>query len=779
MEETISVETPAAVTLQNQSPFRKWAGLGVLSLGLAIVIIDTTLLNVSLSYIIKDLHTDIKSLQWVITAYALVLAGLTITGGRLGDLFGRRKMFMLGAIIFAVGSYMASASNSVPILLLGESLIEGIGAALMMPATASLVVANFKGKERATAFGVWGAVAGASSAIGPLLGGYLATHYSWRWGFRINVFVAAVVILGSILLIKESKDERKPTLDWGGVILTTLGLFSLTYGIIESSTYGWWKAKELFTISNYQISLWGLSITPFAIALGIILLAAFIWWEKRVEALGKTPLVSTKLFKNRQFTSGTLTVAILTLGMTGTFFALPIYLQAVKNLDAFHTGLVFLPLSASLLVVAPLAAILSRKISPKYLIQFGLIVAVLGALVIRWGITIDGSTARLIPGLILFGMGMGFVMSPISGLTLSAVPVEEAGEASGVNNTMRQVGTSLGAAIVGAAIITLIGSYVANGINNSQVIPDPAKQQISQKFSSQSSNIEFGGSQDSLKDIPVPIAQEIQNIAKQATTKAAQDGYVYAAMFVLLAFAVSLFLPKVDVHDEQQHLTHAETGPDPKYRTRMATASIIALAAIIGGILFLRYNSKKTVTTGAVPSITDIRNSFLPPQNNQASTSTPSSGSGQSNQEPRGGTPDIGTAAHTTRPTAALPAQPIVPAIQTYTNSQLGFAVELESNWQAQQVGQDQVVLVSSSGKQTSIQTYQNTGIDLQTIKNQLEGSETVNQVNWSSFGGATALEFTTTDGQRGFAFIHNNKIYYIMTYGSSFGDPIKTFRFI
>lgn len=296
---TSAITAPAAEepALQHQSPFRKWAGLGVITLGLAIVIIDNTLLNVSLSYIIKDLHTDLQSLQWVITAYALVLAAFTITGGRFGDLFGRRKMFMLGAVIFAIGSFMASISHSLPILLLGESIIEGFGAALMAPATASLVVANFSGKDRATAFGIWGAVAGASSAVGPLLGGYLTTHYTWRWGFRINIFVAALVIIGSLLLLKESKDDRKPSIDWWGVVLSALGLLGVTFGIVESSTLGWWKALQPFSIFHHNITLGNFSIVPLTMLIGAIILGLFFWWENYVEKQGRTPLVSMNLLK--------------------------------------------------------------------------------------------------------------------------------------------------------------------------------------------------------------------------------------------------------------------------------------------------------------------------------------------------------------------------------------------------------------------------------------------------------------------------------------------------
>src|SRR3954467_14546082 len=204
---------PGGSSRPEPSGLRKWGTLLVLSLALAIIIIDTTLLNVSLETLIRELHTTLQSLQWVISAYSLTLAALTVTGGRLGDLFGRRRMFRLGAFLFAVGSFLASISHSIPMLILGESIIEGIGAAMMMPATASLLVAKYRGHDRALAFGVWGGIAAAAAVVGPILGGYLTTHYSWRWGFRINVFVVALLLLGSVI-IGEEPPRRQRKIDY-------------------------------------------------------------------------------------------------------------------------------------------------------------------------------------------------------------------------------------------------------------------------------------------------------------------------------------------------------------------------------------------------------------------------------------------------------------------------------------------------------------------------------------------------------------------------------------
>jgi EmrB/QacA subfamily drug resistance transporter len=528
---------------QHSSFLKKWGSLFVLGLALAIIIIDTTLLNVSLGTIIKELSTDIQSLQWVITAYSLTLAALTITGGRLGDLFGRKKMFMLGAIIFAVGSFMASVSNSVGMLLIGESLVEGVGAALMMPATSSLLVANFQGKDRGIAFGVWGGIAGAASAIGPILGGYLTKYYSWRWGFRINVFVVLLLLIGS-LLVKESRDtEEKSQIDFIGVILSALGLLGVIYGFIQSSAYGWLFAKDSPVVFGYLIALGGVSLVPVSIFCGLVFLVLFFVWEKRVEDAGKTPLVSLSLFKNRAFTSGVLTTAMVSLGQVGLIFTLPVFFQSVLKLDALNTGLALLPLSLSLLIMAPLSGILSNRIPPKFIILTGLFFGVIASFVLRSVISVDATTASFIPGLIIYGAGMGMVMAQISNMTLSAVSVQQAGEASGVNNTMRQVGSSFGSAILGAVLLASLTSNLTTGLKASEVIPTQAKPLIVSAVSRNSSSVEFGGGTSDAGQLPQPITDEIGKIGKEATVAAVKQTFYYSAGFAFLGFLAAFSLP--------------------------------------------------------------------------------------------------------------------------------------------------------------------------------------------------------------------------------------------
>lgn len=525
---------------------RKIAIVFALSLALCIIVLDTTLLNVLLATIIREFHTDIQSIQWVITAYSLTLAALTITGGRIGDLFGRKKMFVLGAIIFAIGSFITSISTNIPTMIIGESIIEGIGAALMMPATASLLTSNFVGHERAVAFGVWGGVAGAASALGPILGGFLATYYSWRWGFRINVFIALLLCLGSFIIPDSRDKEEKPQLDILGVILCGLGLLIFVFGIIESSTYGWWTASMPFTLGNTAYDFpFNLSIVPYSILVGALLLIAFIFWESVREQRKKTPLVSLKLFKNRQYTSGVLTMAVLALSMSGITFSIPVFFQSVRNYDALQTGTALLPLSLVLLVTAPVGANLAKKVSPKLIIQIGLFVILCASLLLRFLLNIDSTTWSLAPGLCLFGFGMGLVFSQVTNITLSAVSVQQAGEASGVNNTMRNIGQSLGTAIIGAVLLSALSTNLSNGIAQSSKIPNTIKPQITQAVSNQSSNVEFAGGAKFTNKLPSQISDEIVKISHEATVDAGRSALTVGLFFAILGFLTSFIVPNI------------------------------------------------------------------------------------------------------------------------------------------------------------------------------------------------------------------------------------------
>ncbi|HKO57783.1 MAG TPA: MFS transporter [Thermoanaerobaculia bacterium] len=503
---------------------KKWGPLFVLSLALAIIIIDTTLLNVSLSTLIRELHTNLQSLQWVISAYSLTLAAFTVTGGRMGDLFGRKRMFCLGAILFAVGSFIASISNNIPTLLLGESIIEGIGAALMMPATASLLVARYRGHDRALAFGIWGGIAAAASAVGPILGGFLTTHFSWRWGFRINVFVVAALLLGS-LIIDDTQPRQPKRIDVVGVFLSALGLFLIVFGIIESPTYGWWGPRP---------------VVPVAIGAGLVIVVLFALWERRLEQRGGTPIVSMRLFRNTAFLAGSSITACLMLAQNGVIFSLPVFLQSVLMLDAFHTGIALLPMSVGLLIFSPLGGVLTKHITHKRLVQIGLVISIVALVVLHFSLREGIGIASLVPGLALYGIGLGFVLSQVNNLTLSAVAVSEAGEASGVSNTFRQIGASLGAALIGAVLLNTIVGRLSSSLGT---LPPPEQAEVRRVLHDQPTSIAFGTPEIFRKP-------ELARVRAEATTEGNRTALLYGAAFAVLALFVSTKLPARAAHHE-------------------------------------------------------------------------------------------------------------------------------------------------------------------------------------------------------------------------------------
>ena len=368
------------------------------------------------------------------------------------------------------------------------------------------------------------------------------------------------MLIGSILINKDEPSKEKPTLDWIGVFLSATGLLSIVFGVIEASTYGWWKATQAFNIFGQTLDLWGYSVTPFAIALGAIIISLFIAWELHLEKARKKPLVSMKLFKNRQFSSGMLTTTTMSLGQAGIIFSIPVFLQSVRGLDAFNTGLALLPLSISLLICAPLSAFISKIIPPKRLVQLGLLLDIAAMIIIQQSFSVNADAWTFAPGLALYGMGMGFIMAQVSNLALSAVPVSEAGEASGVNSTLRQMGSSFGSAIIGAAMLTALAGNITIGIQNNQHIPNLLKPYLEQTVSSQTSNVEFSGGAQIKMKLPTSIQADIHNVSEQAIANANKNSVSYGIFFAILGFFASFMLPNVRLSPKSAK--KVEVSPD-------------------------------------------------------------------------------------------------------------------------------------------------------------------------------------------------------------------------
>ncbi len=530
--------------MAEKTGIRKWLPLAVLALTLFIIVLDSTIINVSIKSIIGDLHTNLKAVQWVITGYSLVLAAFTITGGRLGDIFGRKRMFMIGAVIFGIGSLLASRSHSAPMLLLNVAVVEGLGAAIMLPSTASLLLSEYRGKDRAIAFGVYGAIAGAAATIGPVVGGYLTTNYSWRWNYLINPIIVLVLLAGSFVL-SEAHEGQRHVPDILSIVLSALGLAGVVYGIIESSTYGWIKAKLPYEILSRHYPLHNISITVYAIILGLVFLGLFAARQRSLEAHGKLPLVSTALFKNREFMAGTITLMVSVVAQFGLVFAIPVFFQGLLGKDAFHSGIAILPFSLAILVAAPLSGVLAGKanVPSRYLIQVGLCFAIVGAFLLHQELSVTSTVGTFIPGLAVFGAGFGLAFSQLANITLSAVSVEQAGEASGTNNTFRQVGASLGQALIGALLISTLVTQLNKDVAGSTVIPVPVKAEATAAAASTAESL---GTNDgpSLKQVPVPIVNEIVRIKNDAIVHGARAAMLATTGAAMLALISSTRLPK-------------------------------------------------------------------------------------------------------------------------------------------------------------------------------------------------------------------------------------------
>jgi EmrB/QacA subfamily drug resistance transporter len=428
---------------------RRWFAASVAIVSVAIPVLDNTILNLAVPTILREFDTQLSSLQWVITGYSLTFATLLIIGGRLGDIYGHRRMFVLGATIFAAGSLLASISHSVPTLFLGEALIEGIGASMMIPATLSILSTTFQGAERAKAFAAWGAVAGAAVAFGPIVGGFLTTTYSWRWAFRINVIVAPILVIGALLSMHpDARGAKRPHLDVRGATLIAVGSFSLIFGLSEGTIYGWWEPIKDLVIAGHNV--WPvtmpISIIPLAFLLSFIVFTLFVVIERAMERANRDPLFEFGQLRNRGFRYGLLTTMVLAIGQFGLLFILPVLLQNGEHLSALRTGEWMLPQGILIAIAAPIAGRLTQRFSITSIVRSGLALQALGLLGVAVVIAPDVSFLELLPGMIVFGLGVGFASSQLTNVILSDIDPDKTGVASGTNTTVRQVGLALGIA---------------------------------------------------------------------------------------------------------------------------------------------------------------------------------------------------------------------------------------------------------------------------------------------------------------------------------------------
>jgi EmrB/QacA subfamily drug resistance transporter len=432
---------------------RRWFPLLILAAAQFVMVLDSSVMNVSISQIVADLNTTVTGVQLAITAYTLVMAAFMLVGAKLGDILGRDRAFGIGLAVYGLGSLTTALSPNLYVLLVGWSLVEGLGAVLVIPAIAALAAANYRGKDRAFAYGILGGVAGAAIAVGPVIGGWVTTYYSWRY-----VFVGEVVIVLAILLVRKRmqaapRPEHPPKLDVVGAALSAAGLGLIVFGILQSSKWGWVTPIDAPTINGREITPFGFSLVPFLIVGGVFFLWFFGMWEERRERLGRDTLLERALLSIQSLRAGLATLMSQQLVLMGTFFVLPVYLQVVLGLDAFETGKRLLPMSITMLIAALAGPKLVTHIAARTIVRIGLTAMAIAALVMVGTIDVKLNETGFKLSLALFGIGAGLMMSQLGNVIMSSAPPEKTNEAGGLQGTAQNLGASLGTALIGSVLL--------------------------------------------------------------------------------------------------------------------------------------------------------------------------------------------------------------------------------------------------------------------------------------------------------------------------------------
>jgi EmrB/QacA subfamily drug resistance transporter len=419
---------------------RKWLTLAAVTFGLFMIMLDNTIVNVALPSIQRDLDIGISELEWVVNGYALTFAVLMLTGGKLADMLGRRRIFIAGLAIFTFSSLACGLAGDAHTLIAAR-VVQGVGAAMMNPATLSIITATFPPRQRGAAIGIWAGVSALALAIGPLVGGVITEQIAWSWIFFINVPVGVLGIVVARLVISESKDtSHEQRLDLPGLLASAIGLFALTYGLIEANNYGWTSTRIL--------TLFGIA----AVALAVFVV---------LELHQRIPMLDVTLFRNPTFAGANATMMLVALAMFGVFFFISIYMQNILGYSATKAGATFLPMTVLIILIAPLAGRLSDRIGSRWLMGAGMTLVGFSLLLFA---QLDASSNfwNILPGLVVGGVGMALAMTPTTAAAMGSVAVDKAGVGSAVLNSMRQVGGSLGIAIMGAIVSSYVDSPPAS-----------------------------------------------------------------------------------------------------------------------------------------------------------------------------------------------------------------------------------------------------------------------------------------------------------------------------
>jgi EmrB/QacA subfamily drug resistance transporter len=508
--------------------------------------LDSSVMNVSIATVAEDLGTTITGIQTAIVLYTLVMAMLMVTGGKVGSIIGRKRAFMIGCVIYCSGSLTTALSPSLGWLIFGWSFLEGVGAALIMPAIVALVAGNFPASQRPRSYGLVGAAGAIAVAVGPLIGGLATTYASWRLVFAGEVLIGAGILLMARKVADAPSEEHH--LDWVGSVLWAGAMGLVIFAVLRSSEWGWILPAE------GAPSFLGMSLVVWFVLGGLALMLVFMWHVRRREAARSEPLVSPGLFANRQMTGGLLMFFFQYLVMMGLFFAIPLYLSVALGLSAIDTGLKLLPLSITMLLAAAGVPRFFPTISPRRVVNVSLVVVVLGLVWLFTAMDVEATAAIVTGPLLLIGLGFGGLASQLGAVTVSAVPDDQSPEVGGLQNTASQFGSSLGTALAGSVLIAALTASFLSGIEQNPAVPDEVEAQANVRLSSGGEFISDAQLQSALEQAGADeqTTQGILDVNEQARVDALRATLALLALFAMIGLFFARRIP-----------TKQPTGPPP------------------------------------------------------------------------------------------------------------------------------------------------------------------------------------------------------------------------
>ena len=504
-----------------------------LAAGQFLMTLDSAVMNVSIATVAQDVGTTVTGIQGAITAYTLVMAMLMIPGAKVGALIGRKRAFMIGCVIYGCGSFTTAISQSLGVLLFGWSFLEGVGAALILPAIVALVAGNFPAQRRPAAYGLVAAAGAIAVALGPLIGGLATTYASWRWVFVGEVLVVLVILV----LARRAEDaplDRRPRIDLIGAVLCAAGLGVFVFGVLKSGSWGWVVPKP------GAPSWFGTSPVPWLMVAGLLLVWGFVRWEARVLARGKEPMVDPALLRNNKQLAGGLTMFFFQyLLQMGVFFLIPLYLSVALGLSAIATGVRIMPLSITLLAAALGIPRLFPTVRPRLVVRLGVFAMLLGMLVLLAALDVNAGAEIVTGPLLLVGLGIGALASQLGAVTVSAVPDERSSEVGGVQNTVTNLGASLGTALAGSILIAVLTTSFLTNIENNSAVPQSVKDKANSELAS---GIPFmSDKQLQAAAAEAGASSEVTKAALDANAEARLDGLRAGLAVLILIAAVAIF----------------------------------------------------------------------------------------------------------------------------------------------------------------------------------------------------------------------------------------------